>query len=108
MSAPNVPGPWAFALAALAVHFAFYLLSESRLLERPREWLLERLDSEEAELFVVCPWCLGFWLSVAAWAAWLALPHGGTDQGWALGLAVPLALACSVALIATVREHLSE
>jgi hypothetical protein len=106
VNAPNVPGPWAFALAALAVHLAFYLLSESVLLERPREWLLDRIDSEELEAFVVCPWCLGFWLSLAGWAAWLAFPHGGTDQGWPLGLAVPLALACSVAMIATVRDAL--
>ena len=106
MSAPNVPGPWQFAIAVMAVHFAFYLLSESVLLQRPRDWLLHRLDSDEAQAFVECPWCLGWWLSLAAWTSWLVFPHGGTDMGWAVGIAVPFAMACSVAMVATVRDAL--
>lgn len=26
-------------------------------------------------LFLTCPWCLGFWVSVAIWALWQEWPH---------------------------------
>lgn len=32
------------------------------------EWYVSKL--------IRCPWCLGFWLSILAWAAWQAWPRG--------------------------------
>lgn len=78
---------------ALSGYYVFYLLSESVLLERPREWVLTRLDSDAAEAFVVCPWCLGFWVALAEWGAWLAFGE------WAVVAVVPFALACAIGLL---------
>jgi hypothetical protein len=39
-----------------------------------------------------CPWCLGFWVSIAWWLAWLATHH------WTLLLAVPFAISEAVGL----------
>lgn len=89
-----VPGWWAFVLLALAVFRIFRLVSEDTILDRPRERVLRRLG-EKGELFLVCPWCLGFWLSVGSWLAWLAWPH------WTLVTATPFALSATVGLIAS-------
>lgn len=40
-----------------------------------------------------CPWCLGFWLAVAAWAAWQAAP------GVTLWIAAPFAISAIVGLV---------
>lgn len=41
-----------------------------------------------------CPWCLGWWLSVAVWLAWQAEPHA------TLVFAVPFAVSAVVGLVA--------
>jgi len=41
-----------------------------------------------------CPWCVGFWVSLAIWLCWLAWPAG------TVGVSVPLALSAGVGLIA--------
>lgn len=43
--------------------------------------------------FLHCPFCLGFWVSVAWWAAWYAWPRA------TLGVAAPLAIAAIVELV---------
>jgi hypothetical protein len=94
----TVPTWWEFLILALAVIYAFYLVSESVVLERPRDWVLNRLDDDKWEAFIVCPWCVGFWLALAAWGAFLV------DRTWAVGLAVPLALAAVNGLVHGLRE----
>lgn len=89
-----VPGWWAFVLLALAAFRLFRLIAEDSLLDRPRDALTGRLG-EKAELFVVCPWCLGFWITAGWWLAWLVWPH------WALVAATPLALSATVGLAAS-------
>ena len=103
----KTPDWWQFLILALAVFRVYRLIAEDTILERPRRWALrldanwkkegdytgERYRSEWA-LFITCPWCLGFWLSLLAWAAYLISPK------WAVGLAVPLAISAVVALVA--------
>lgn len=90
----NVPGWWAFVLLALAAFRVFRLVAEDTILDRPRDRLTHRLG-EKSELFVVCPWCLGFWITVGWWFAWLIWPHA------TLVVATPWALAAAVGLVAS-------
>lgn len=88
-----VPAGWPFLLLALAAWRTFRLLAEDTILDRPRACLLRRAKGK-GELFIVCPFCLGFWISVGWWLAWVAWPH------WALVIATSFALSAVVALIA--------
>lgn len=103
----DVPGVWAFLLLALAAFRVYRLIAEDTILDWPRrrllrlgnEWMQEgdHVPDEFREkwsLFITCPWCLGFWLSVAAWLAWLWQPR------WTLILATPFAISAVVALVA--------
>ena len=73
--------PWEFLLMLGAVAYGFYLVSEATLTERPRDWILERLDSDKAEAFVVCPWCVGFWLALIV-LAWYTVAEGWLGWFW--------------------------
>lgn len=86
------PGWWAFVLLALAAFRVYRLLAADALLDRPRDWVTARVG-EKAELFVVCPWCLGFWVAAGWWLAWAASPH------WTVVVAAPFALSAVVALL---------
>lgn len=86
MTAPVVPTWWEFAILALAAFRAWKLIGDDEILERPRKWLCDRMPSEKLELFLVCPWCAGFWLTLAVWALWLVWPE------WTLFVATPAAL----------------
>lgn len=88
-----VPGVWGFVLLALAAYRMWKLLADDSILDRPRARALRRVG-DKGELFLICPWCLGFWLSVAWWLAWVAWPH------WALVAAVPFALSAVVGALA--------
>lgn len=41
-----------------------------------------------------CPWCAGWWVSLAVWLGWLAWPHAITSAS------IPLALSAVVGLVA--------
>lgn len=101
------PGPWEFALLTLAVWRVWRLIAEDTILDRPRAWVLGVPGwlptgnetppdgyREKLAVFLTCPFCAGFWLSVAAWAGWLASPH------WTLLAAAPWALSAAVGLVA--------
>jgi len=67
--------------------------SLDRWLERHNErgpsgfrWWLARL--------IRCPWCLGVWVALPVWAAWLTWPSG------TLGAMTPLAIMSVVGLVA--------
>lgn len=92
-----IPEPWEFVLLALAVYRVFKLIAEDTILDRPRAWVLKRL-SDTWDLFLQCPWCLGWWLSLAWWGAWLIAGD------WALLAATPWALSAVVALV-TLRDE---
>lgn len=93
----KIPDWYALALLALAAYRLWRLLAEDTILDRPREWSIHRLGEvggEKFSLFITCPWCAGFWVSVGWWLAWVAWPH------WALVAATPFAISALVALIA--------
>jgi hypothetical protein len=98
MNAPDVIPAWLPAvILALAVFRIYRLIADDDILDGPRDRLLDRLAEERLEKLdklITCPWCLGFWLSVLAWLAWLVTPD------WTVGLAFPWALSAGVALIA--------
>lgn len=98
MNWPNViPDWWAGLILALAVFRVYRLIAEDDIADRPREWLLAKLEEErleELDKLITCPWCLGFWLSALTWVSWLLIP------GWTVGVAFPWALSAAVALVA--------
>jgi len=103
----DVPSWWEFLLLALAAFRVWRLLAEVTILDKPRRKLL-RLSPEWEEEgddpgpgyrktwgeFFICPWCLGFWIALAWWGAWLFWPHAATL------LAVPWAISAFVGLVA--------
>ena len=104
----SAPSPFEFVLLALAVYRLFRLVAEDTILDGPRAWLLGVPGwlptgsetpppgyREELAVFVTCPWCVGFWMSLAAWSLWLVTP------GWTVALAVPWALSAAVGLVAS-------
>ena len=83
----TVPSWYAFALLALAAYRTFRLVGEDTVLDRPRHWLV-RLPRkwkegdaipesyrQELALWLQCPWCAGFWHTLAWLAAWQIWPH---------------------------------
>jgi hypothetical protein len=94
-----IPEWWPFLLLALAAWRTFRLLAEDTILDRPREYLL-RHTKGKGELFIVCPFCLGFWVSVGWWLAWVAWPH------WTRVAATPFALSAVVALVSLIAVNL--
>lgn len=101
----NVPGIWEAVLLSAFAYRLWRLLAEDVILEHPRRWLV-RLDRDWEEglalpdgyrfglaEFINCPWCLGFWLSVLVWLAWLVEPTG------TLVVAVPFAISVAVGVI---------
>ncbi len=81
---------WPFVLLGLAAYRVWRLLAQDSILDAPRRRL-----SPGAGSFVECCWCLGFWVAVAWWTAWLFWPHATT---WA---AVPFSLSATLGLIAS-------
>jgi hypothetical protein len=92
-----VPGWYALALLALAAWRIFRLLAEDTILDRPRDRLTARLG-DKWELFITCPFCAGFWISLAWWLVWEAWPH------WTLVAATPFAISAVVGMIASVLD----
>lgn len=108
----NVPGAWETILLALAVFRVARLIGWDDITQRLRDWILvkkvvgevEGRNGETRRVLVArshfvakminCPWCLGWWVAVAWWAAWLAWPAG------ALVAATPFAVSALVGLIA--------
>jgi hypothetical protein len=67
----NIPDWWEAVLLSLAAWRVFQLLAEDDLLETPRRYVTDRI-SDYWQDFLVCPYCLGAWVAVAWWGAWLA------------------------------------
>jgi Protein of unknown function (DUF1360) len=79
----TIPDWYSLLLVAFAAWRSFQLLAFDDILNRPRRWLL-KLDPEwEKEgdevgdeyrlkwaLFITCPYCAGFWISILWYAAW--------------------------------------
>ena len=107
-----IPEPWEFALLALAAFRVWKLLGDDRILDRPRDWLLERVDTRRSSTkwgdFIVCPWCAGFWISGLVYAGWLLTLGNipGNISGSFVGLGVWFALSGAVGLLGVVATVL--
>jgi hypothetical protein len=101
-----IPEPYELVLLALAAFRVWKLVADDRILDRPRDWLIARMggDSPRAVYwsdFLVCPWCAGFWITLAWWGAWYAWPD-------AVIVAVPWAISAVVGLLGSLYySHLS-
>jgi hypothetical protein len=80
-----IPEPYELALLVLIAGRLWKLIGDDRILDRPREWVIERLNEDRQEYwgdFIVCPWCAGAWLSGLVYIAWMAtLGHGPGGAG---------------------------
>ena len=96
----TIPDWWEAVLLTLAAWRVFHLLAFDDVLDRPRRYITRLAPSwrqegdatgeryrERLAAFLVCPFCLGFWITVAVWAAWLGFP---IETLW---VAAPLALS---------------
>lgn len=95
--------PWEFALLALAAFRVWKLVADDVIFDPLRDRILDLFESNPKRAsslagFLVCGWCLGFWVAVAWWLAWLALPTV------TLVVATPWALATVVGLLASRDE----
>ena len=85
----SVPDWWEAVLLALAAWRVFQLIAEDEILNGPRRYVTGKLD-EKWELFIECPYCAGFWIALAWWAAFQV------NEKWTLIVAVPWALSAGV------------
>lgn len=88
----SVPGWYQLVLLALAAYRSWRLLAVDEVLDEPRATLLDR--APWLQKWIYCPWCCGFWVSLAWWGAWEAWPRG------TLVAAAPMAASLLVGLIA--------
>ena len=101
----SIPNWYVLILLALASFRTWRLLAEDDILDRPRRYVTRLSPTWQDDgdptgpdyrvtlgTFIGCPWCLGFWLTLAWWGAWQIWPHGTTV------VAVPMALSALVAL----------
>lgn len=59
-----LPGPFEFMLGALAAWRIYKLIADDEILDRPRDWLEEH-GGRYVETLLACPYCLGWWVSLA-------------------------------------------
>lgn len=75
-----IPSVYWFALLTIAAASLWKLVGDDRILDRPRDWLLDRIKDDDRAAywgdFLVCPWCAGFWESLLVYAGWIALGPG--------------------------------
>jgi hypothetical protein len=101
----DIPDWWTLILLGLAAYRIQRLIAVDTLLDTPRLWLVGLGPWKEGQPtpptyrsrladFLRCPWCLGFWVALAWWAAWQQWPRE------ALVVAAPFALSTAVGLIA--------
>jgi hypothetical protein len=97
-----IPAPYELTLLALAAFRLFWLVGEDAIFDRPRNWLSDNGQRDYVELFLTCPWCAGFWISLGVWVAWLGL------DDWAVMVAVPFAISALVGSLTMALHALSD
>lgn len=99
----EIPQPWELTLGVLAVFRIYRLIAEDEIAQRPRDWLTDWIEDHldrDLTVLITCPWCLGTYLTLAAWGLWLWTPF------WATALAAPLAAMTLVAFVSKVDHRL--
>jgi len=84
----NVPDWYEIILLSLAAWRIFQLIAFDSILDQPRRYVtrlgkkwekegdaLPKEYREKWALFLQCPYCLGFWLGLVWWGAWLIWPY---------------------------------
>jgi len=107
----NVPNWYGLLLLGLGAFRVYRLISSDTILDHARAWILRLpVDWQEGDKippgfraklaeFLTCPWCLGFWISLVWWAAWLQWP---TETVY---VSVPLAISTLVVAAATLLDE---
>ena len=99
----KIPNWYELILLAAAAYRLWRLLALDDIFDRPRRWFLRLGDTWEKDgdpvpdsyragwaEFLLCPWCLGAWLSLGWWIGFQAWPHA------AVVVAVPFAISALV------------
>jgi hypothetical protein len=99
----SFPNWWETTVLALAAWRLFHLIAFDDVLDRPRRYVtrLNKTWKNEGDAtgeryreklagFLTCSFCMGWWIALVWWAAWLIWPHG------TLVAAVPFALSAGV------------
>lgn len=96
-----IPTWWEAVLLAGGSFRLWRLLAADTLLDWPRDWITGRdlweVDGkyrQGLDIWLHCPWCSGFWITLGMWGAWLLWPIG------TVVVCVPLALSAAVAITA--------
>lgn len=100
-----IPSPWQFVILALASYRIWRLIAEDDPPPLP-EWRNRIVGAQETAgvwtfrrptlaHMIQCPYCLGFWLSITIWGAWMLWPEG------TIVAMTPFAISTSVGLIKT-------
>jgi hypothetical protein len=84
----NIPDWYEIILLSLAAWRIFQLIAFDSILDQPRRYVtrlgkkwekegdaLPKEYREKWALFLQCPYCLGFWLGLVWWGAWLIWPY---------------------------------
>ena len=84
----NVPDWYEIALLSLAAWRSFQLIAFDSILDQPRRYVtrlgkkwekegdaLPKEYREKWALFLQCAYCLGFWIGLVWWGAWLIWPY---------------------------------
>lgn len=87
-----------FIIYALAAYRVTRLITRDSLppIARLRDHVIDRWGDNPWSELIVCPWCMGFWVSVAATA--LASSPADVVTRW---IAVPFAMSAVVGLLAS-------
>lgn len=92
----HVPSWYVSLLLALAAYRCWRICAWDEITEPIRLRIVrygKKDYRERLATFVQCPWCLGFWVAVVWWGAWLFWPHAVTVA------AVPFAVSVAVGLL---------
>lgn len=94
------PTWYGLALLALAAFRCWKLVGDDVILDRPRGWAVRatkrkwgNAGGDYLVALLECPWCAGFWISLAWWGGFELSPH------WATIVAVPFAISALVGLL---------
>ncbi len=95
----RTPDWWSATLLALAAWRFYHLVAFDDILDRPRRYVTRLSPTwkqegdatgehyrEKLAGFLTCSFCMGWWIALAWWAAWLAFPT--ETVGIAFGFAI--------------------
>ncbi len=89
----NVPSAFETVILVAAVYRVFRLIAFDTITDGVRARLFKGDRLPGLQLFIECPWCAGFWLTLLVWGSWIVWPHA------TMVAAVPWAIALGVGLI---------